>query len=442
MMKSCSSSFTATLALAAVTLAVVGTTITTHHHQSLAVDAFAPPRPSTTHHRQLRAVSSLVWTPASRPFVSTSFSATVTAATTTTTMTTNSRLYSSAADDDNSTTPPPPPRAAPQEKQAVADDEIARLQAMAQKLRAEAAALEADRAQELAAAAQHVFDKFDTNQNGEITLQELKAGLEKGLKTELSDARVQMVMDAFDANQDGKLQLDEMVSIEQFRNKLEALAQEEKRLAKEAQVRAQQEAQVAQLVEARMELFNDREPTATERLLSVLPYLFPLLDSLQWGRFLLVENADNPLVGILALLFGAYRAIPFSGFAAFLALNVLSSNFRINKLIRFNMQQAIFLDIALFFPGLLAAVFGVVGGAAGLNIPPGVSELGSDLVFGALLVSVAYASISSLLGITPDKIPIVSQAVLDRQPTVDMFDDEGRFIPPQPKDKDDKDKEE
>jgi hypothetical protein len=332
--------------------------------------------------------------------------------------------------------------AARPEDQAVADDEIQRLKAMAQKLRAEAAALEAERAEELAKATEHVFAQFDRDQDGEISFEELKVGLEKGLKTELSDARVKMIMDEFDDNNDGKLQLSEMVSIEQFRSRLEKLAQEEKRLAKEAKLEAQREAEVAKLVEAQLEMFNDREPTTTDKVLSILPYLFPLLDSLQWGRFLLVENADNPFVVILALMYAAYRAIPFSGFASFLALNVLSSNLRINRLVRFNMQQAIFLDIALFFPGLLAAAFALVGGS---SIPPSITEIGSNVVFGTLLLTVMYATVSSLLGITPDKIPVVSQAVLDRMPTVDMleFDSQGRLMPPSrpdPKDEDDKNK--
>jgi hypothetical protein len=36
----------------------------------------------------------------------------------------------------------------------------------------------------------------------------------------------------------------------------------------------------------------------------------------------------------------------------------------------------------------------------------------------------AYVTISSLLGITPDKLPIISKIVDDRIPTIDMLDDE------------------
>ena len=62
------------------------------------------------------------------------------------------------------------------------DEEIDRLKAMAARLRAEASSLEADRAQELADAAERVFSKFDADGDGEVSVDELKEGLEKKLK--------------------------------------------------------------------------------------------------------------------------------------------------------------------------------------------------------------------------------------------------------------------
>ncbi|KAL3927276.1 MAG: hypothetical protein SGARI_005368, partial [Bacillariaceae sp.] len=321
--------------------------------------------------------------------------------------------------------------------QADADNEIERLKIMAQKLRAEAASLEAERAQELANAATIAFEKFDSNNDGVITVEELKQGLEKTLKTELSEERVKSLLDEFDASGDGLLQVEEMVTVDQFRNKLEYLKEDEKRLAKEAQIAAKQEEEAAKLVEARANMINDNAPSNQDKLLSILPYLFPLMDSLQFGRFLLVENADNPVTVVLALMYAAYRSIPFSGFVAFFALNFLSSNPGINRLVRFNMQQAIFLDIALFFPGLLAAAISVIGGG---NVPAAFTEVTNDVVFFTMLLALAYSSISSLLGVAPDKIPLVSQAVEDRMPTVDMFDDEGRFIPREEREKNDEKK--
>lgn len=321
------------------------------------------------------------------------------------------------------------------------DDEISRLRAMAQKLRSEAAALEAQQAEERARIAKLAFNKFDNNSDGKISTEELKAGLEASLKTEISQERVQKLMDKFDVSGDGYLRLEEMVSVDQFRNQLEAFSREEKRLAQEAVVEAQKEEEASKLAEAKLALLNDKDPTQTDKIVSVLPYLFPLLDSLQFGRYVILDNPENPFVFVLALLFSAYKTIPFSGFLAFIALNTLSNNPGLNKLVRFNMQQAIFLDIALFFPSLAAALFAAVGSMAGFTIPQAINQAGDTAIFGALLLVVAYASISSLLGIKPDKIPVISKAVEERMPTIDMFDDSGRFIPQNMREREDEEDE-
>ena len=65
------------------------------------------------------------------------------------------------------------------------DSEIERLRAQAAKLRAEAASLEADKANQLAEAAEKAFQKFDINSDGEVSLSELKTGLEKELKVRI-----------------------------------------------------------------------------------------------------------------------------------------------------------------------------------------------------------------------------------------------------------------
>jgi hypothetical protein len=197
---------------------------------------------------------------------------------------------------------------------------------------------------------------------------------------------------------------------------------------------AQKEAEMVQLAEARLSIMNEGEPTTTDKIVSALPYLLPLLDGLQFGRFLLANNSDNPVVNILGLLYTVYRSIPLGGFLAYLGINWLSADLKLNKLVRFNMQQAIFVDIALFLPGLLAAATGLIASGAGFELPPGVTELGSDAVFGALLLTIAYASVSSALGITPDKIPFLSREVEKRMPTIDMFDENGRFSPPERQD--------
>jgi len=185
----------------------------------------------------------------------------------------------------------------------------------------------------------------------------------------------------------------------------------------------------------------------SDKVVSVLPYLFPLMDGLQYGRFLLGSDdaGANPFVVILAVLYSLYRSIPFSGFVAFFALNILSGNPSINRLVRYNMQQPIYLDIALFFPSLLTGLGGLIAQGAGFSVPSAVGELFSDVMFGTLLLTLAYCAVSSFIGKEPDSIPLISQAVKDRMPTIDMLDGgtldkEGRFIPKMPERKEDDDK--
>jgi len=314
---------------------------------------------------------------------------------------------------------------------------------MAAKLRAEVASLEADKANQLAEAADKAFRKFDVNSDGEVSLSELKAGLEKMLKTDISEARVKELMNVFDKSGDGSLQLGEFVTVDRFRNQLEALSREEKRLAGEAAQESKLQEQEALLAEARLEFLNEKEPTTSEKIISVLPYLLPLLDGVQYGRYLLgpadAEGA-NPFVVALALLYTLYRSIPFSGFAAYFALNILSGNPSINRLVRFNMQQAIYLDIALFFPSLILGLGGLIAGGAGLQVPEIAGELFSDVMFGTLCLTILYCVGSSLFGKEPDAIPLISKSVKDRMPTIDMFDIDGRFVPSESRTDDDDDK--
>lgn len=297
-------------------------------------------------------------------------------------------------------------------------EEIERLRSMAAQLRAEAAQLESEQAQDLANRAQRLFEEFDTNGDGEISMEELKVGLEKKLKTKLPEERIALLMKSFDDSGDGALQIDEFVTIEKFRNKLDALAREEKEMALEAAKQAKVDEEKARMETFKLEMLNDAPPTGRDKLLSILPYLFPLMDGLQYGRYLILDieqtSGDNPVLLALAVLYTLYRSIPFSGFIAFFAINFLSANTRINRLVRFNLQQSIFVDLALFFPGLLTGIGAVALSTLGISLPASFSEIGADAVFYLLLATLAYCTVSSLLGITPDKIPIISQAVLDR----------------------------
>jgi len=72
------------------------------------------------------------------------------------------------------------------------------------------------------------FTKFDTNNDGVVSLRELKNGLEKELSINLTKAQARKVMDLFDESKDGLLQKDEMVSLNEFKQRLQTIMDEMK----------------------------------------------------------------------------------------------------------------------------------------------------------------------------------------------------------------------
>jgi len=310
------------------------------------------------------------------------------------------------------------------------NEEIERLKTMAAKLRSEAASLEASREAELAAAAEKEFNKFDTDKSGTVSIEELKAGLEKSFKKDVVDDSVEKIMKTFDKSGNGELDPTEFVTLDKFRNKINEIEREDRIFALNSRKDDLAKAEAAKFKEALVEQLNDNPPKNKDKILSILPYLFPLLDGIRYGQFLLQNEGNNPLVASISIIYGLYRSIPFSGFLAFFALTFLSGNFKINRLIRYNMQQAILLDIALFFPSLLIGIGSTLLNTVNVPLPNELFMFTYDTVFVTLITLVAYCTLSSTLGVTPNKIPFISKRVSAQMPTVEMFDEQGQFILP------------
>jgi len=156
------------------------------------------------------------------------------------------------------------------------------------------------------------------------------------------------------------------------------------------------------------EVNDDRElPT---RLLSVLAYLLPLLDGLQFGRPLVqFVPALMPIFAFLAVPNAVLDAIPFGQLIVFFAMSIASSNKELPRLLRLNLQQGIYLDIALFLPSITFQLFGLISGGGG-KVPP---EIGIG-VFVLLVLAIAYSVVTTLLGQDPDGVPGISKMAKDR----------------------------
>jgi hypothetical protein len=87
-----------------------------------------------------------------------------------------------------------------------------------------------------------------------------------------------------------------------------------------------------------------------DRVVSALPYLLPLFDSLRYGKFLFLQF---PLFASVLTpfepLMRVYFSVPFAGTIAFFAvyLGIINSPQNFSRYVRFNAMQAVLLDIIL-----------------------------------------------------------------------------------------------
>jgi len=143
-----------------------------------------------------------------------------------------------------------------------------------------------------------------------------------------------------------------------------------------------------------------------QRLLALLAYLLPWSDAVLFGAslfglFPVLQLLAAPALPLLSL----QRLVPFGGFLLFLALFLgVVRNQRVPYFIRFNVLQAILLDIVLILLSLAFRVLlGPFEGSFALRTL-------SNTVFLGTLLLVLFAAVQCIRGKEPE-IPTVSEAV-------------------------------
>ncbi|CAN0416278.1 unnamed protein product, partial [Laminaria digitata] len=236
------------------------------------------------------------------------------------------------------------------------------------------------------------------------------------------DDLAQKLISFYDDNGDGILQKSEFVPSDELKTRLESMFREqrdEERLARMEERQRQMEEKLKSEGGAVVAAagsggagaggMNDGPPTVADKALSALPYVLPLADSLAYAGHMFAAFPEQlawaqPLAGALL----AVRSLPFATLVAFFGLSTLSSSPNVNKLVRFNMQQAINLDIALILPGVLGALASASLGQDAYKLVP-FTQAGSDVVFVAMLVAVAYSVGGSAAGSFPNKLPLLGR---------------------------------
>jgi len=272
---------------------------------------------------------------------------------------------------------------------------------------------------------------------GSSTVDELKDSLADLLAKSTNEDQVLKIVKTIEAADEKSSLLSEYQQVEAFRNRFTRMVQDERDGAFMARREATTAKLAAEKAEAISELVNNRLPSVWDRLLGGLPYLWPLLDAFPYGQTLFqnFDLAGNPFFDAFTQLHSLYKSIPLAGLITFLSLKVLTNNYSVNRLVRFNIQQSILLDMALILPGILQYILPSLATATvGLDMYEEWSTVASSVLFVSLAGVLVYGVGCAWFGVEADHLPLVSHYVKQRVPTskefLSMFDEDGNFKPP------------
>mmetsp|Transcript_35925 Transcript_35925/g.82489 ORF Transcript_35925/g.82489 Transcript_35925/m.82489 type:complete len:388 (-) Transcript_35925:163-1326(-) len=205
----------------------------------------------------------------------------------------------------------------------------------------------------------------------------------------------------------------EELSSELFEKELSAL-QERKRVAEMEEIRQQRlKAEAKRKREAidpdasvqTGQTTADGEDDTQTKILSALAYLLPLAEALQFAVPLFNMAPALALLFAPAILVNyLITTIPLGGLICVLIFTTVAQNRDLPRSLRFNLEQAVLMDIALLFPSFFYAGASLSGySAASLGI--------SVFTFVLVFIAVTWCVIKILTrGEIPDDIPIISKA--------------------------------
>ena len=145
-----------------------------------------------------------------------------------------------------------------------------------------------------------------------------------------------------------------------------------------------------------------------DRIKSCIPYMLPLIDGDSFGRF--IYERIPPLATLDYVLLRpfveAFNAVPFLSILLFMVFALGPQLLRdsLSREVRFNAQQAIFIDLALIIPTLIGEAI------EGESVPRQLLEPSTNFVWIAYVSLVMYSVTSCLRGRKPDQIPFISSA--------------------------------
>mgnify|MGYP001196340994 CR=1 FL=1 len=150
-------------------------------------------------------------------------------------------------------------------------------------------------------------------------------------------------------------------------------------------------------------LLKEEDAALVDRAVAAAVYLLPAIDGFAYGSYV---YANIPPVGAIAYLFlplvNTFNSLPFVGLILFVGLSFFTRNQGLSRFVRFNIQQALLLDIVLIIPSF----FGDIGRV----FPAELQAMGTNFVFYLMVLVVGYSWFNVAQGKTPNAVPIISEA--------------------------------
>ncbi|CAE8657825.1 unnamed protein product, partial [Polarella glacialis] len=284
----------------------------------------------------------------------------------------------------------------------------------ARQLRLEAAQLRADVEELEQTQKSTMFRSFDADGSGAVDASELQEGMKEFRDERLDEATALRLLQVHDSNNDGVLQPEEF-DIKRLQSTLEVF-RKEKQAEEDVKEKEAGKRREAEKEQKALDEFLETLPPANEdtgvlsRLASILAYCLPVWDSLRFSVPLVsLFPALGNVTAALLLPLNMLRVIPFVQLFLFLGMQFLAANNKLPRLVRFNMRQAIMIDIGI---SLISVLEGTIAFLFKLDHLPGFmtyanSEL-SIAIFAVSSMLISYCTVSNLCGIVPNGLPWIS----------------------------------
>lgn len=152
------------------------------------------------------------------------------------------------------------------------------------------------------------------------------------------------------------------------------------------------------------QIVDEGEIRGPDRIKSCIPYILPMIDGDMFGKYIYERVPPLGTLDYILLrpIVEGVQAVPFLSILLFAIFALGPRLTDQSREVRFNAQQAVFLDIAILFPSLIAEAVTEV------HLPRSILEPSANFVYYAYMSAVIYCISSNLRGKIPNQIPWLS----------------------------------